>query len=147
MYNRCVCVCAIGKRIPREFLCAISVHRKYHLEALELHQRILASKPCVTDLLCNWEINSQMIKICICNHFGPHSVSPKPVMFLKVGSWVTSPCSFTEGREKGIGSVVVGFGVFGRPDFPSRGPKTLYSRYFGTSGLKIGAPQKRQIQP
>ena len=35
----------------------------------------------------------------------------------------------------------------GRPDFPSRCPKTLKNRYFGTSGLKIGAPQKCQIQP
>ena len=28
---------AIGKLIPREFLCVISVHRKYHLEAPEWH--------------------------------------------------------------------------------------------------------------
>ena len=31
----------------------------------------------------------------------------------------------------------------GRPDFPSRGPKTLLKWVFRTSGLKIGAPQKR----
>ena len=33
----------------------------------------------------------------------------------------------------------------GRPDFPSRGPKTLQNRYLGTSGLKIGVPQKMPI--
>ena len=35
----------------------------------------------------------------------------------------------------------------GRPTFPSRGPKTLILKGFGTSGRKSGAPQKRQIQP
>ena len=35
----------------------------------------------------------------------------------------------------------------GRPDFQSRGSKILVSKVFGTSGRKIGAPQKRQIQP
>ena len=37
--------------------------------------------------------------------------------------------------------------LLGRPGFPSRGPKPLKNRYLGTSGRKIGAPQKRQIQP
>ena len=27
------------------------------------------------------------------------------------------------------------------------GPKTLYDEYFGTSGLKIGVPQKRKVRP
>ena len=46
---------AIGKSIPRlrGFLCVISVHRKYLMEAPELHRRIPASKPCATDVLCN----------------------------------------------------------------------------------------------
>ena len=35
----------------------------------------------------------------------------------------------------------------GRPDFESRGPKILVLKGFGASGWKIGAPQKRQIQP
>ena len=35
----------------------------------------------------------------------------------------------------------------GRPNSPSKGPKTLKNRYLGTSGLRIGAPRKRQIQP
>ena len=34
----------------------------------------------------------------------------------------------------------------GTPRF-SRGPKTLQTNYFGTSGQKSGRPQKRQIQP
>ena len=35
----------------------------------------------------------------------------------------------------------------GRPDFQSRGPKMLILEAFGTSGRKIGVPQKCQIQP
>ena len=33
---------------------------------------------------------------------------------------------------------------FGRPIFSPEVPKSLFSQGFGTSGLKIGAPQKRQ---
>ena len=39
------------------------------------------------------------------------------------------------------------FAFSGRPNFPSRGPKTLENKCFGTSGLKIGAPRKRENQP
>ena len=31
---------------------------------------------------------------------------------------------------------------WGRPDLQSRGPQTLLNKHFGTSGLKIGAPQQ-----
>ena len=48
-----VCVCVIGKLIPREFFCVIGVYRKYHMEAPKLHKRIPARKLCVTDVLCN----------------------------------------------------------------------------------------------
>ena len=34
-----------------------------------------------------------------------------------------------------------------RTDFQSRGPKLLVLKGSGTSGLKIGVPQKREIQP
>ena len=39
------------------------------------------------------------------------------------------------------------FAFSGRPDFPSRGPQTLENKCFRTSGLKIGAPRKRENQP
>ena len=39
------------------------------------------------------------------------------------------------------------FAFWGRPDFQSRGPKMLISKGLGTSGLKIGAHQKHEIQP
>ena len=49
-----VCVCVIGKLIPREFFCVlIGVYRKYHMEAPKLHKIIPARKLCVTDVLCN----------------------------------------------------------------------------------------------
>ena len=37
--------------------------------------------------------------------------------------------------------------LLGRPEIPSRSPETLSNKYFGTCGLKIGAPQTREIQP
>ena len=74
MCNRCVCV--IGKLIPRELFCVIGVYRKYHMEAPKLRKRIPSRKLCVTDVLCNYEIDSQIIKMCVCNHFGPYSRHP-----------------------------------------------------------------------
>ena len=60
----------------------------------------------------------------------------------------TSDPLISEGREWGVGSVLVGFRVFlGRPDFPSTGPKTILNKYCGASGLQSGAPQKRETQP
>ena len=32
----------------------------------EIHRTIPARKPCVTDVLCNWEFNSQTIRMCVC---------------------------------------------------------------------------------
>ena len=54
----------------------------------------------------------------------------------------------SEGRKWRVRSVMVGFGVFGAPRFSSpEVPKYLFLKGFGTSGRKMGAPQKRQIQP
>ena len=41
------------------------IHRKYLMKAPELYKRIPARKRCVTDVLCNWEMNSQTIKMCV----------------------------------------------------------------------------------
>ena len=54
-------------------MCNWQVHSKCLMETPELHKIIPARKPCVTDVLCNWQINSQIIE-CVCNHFGPHSI-------------------------------------------------------------------------
>ena len=41
-------------------------HRKYLTKAPELHKQIPARKPCVTDVLCNWGINSNKNKnVCV----------------------------------------------------------------------------------
>ena len=59
---------AIGKLLPREFLCVIGVHTKYlkyPMEAPELHKIFPAKQPCVKDVLSTWEINSQIMK-CVC---------------------------------------------------------------------------------
>ena len=48
-----MCVCVIGKLIPAL------------IEAPGLHKIIPARKPCVTDVLCNWERNSQIIKMYV----------------------------------------------------------------------------------
>ena len=55
----------IGKLIPREFLCVIGVHRKYFMEAPRLRKTIPARKPCATNVLWNWKINSQIIEMCV----------------------------------------------------------------------------------
>ena len=54
---------------------------------------------------------------------------------------------FQRAENGGLDPSWLDFAFLGRPDFPSRGPKTLHNKHFGASGLKIGAPQKRQIQP
>ena len=55
-------------------VCYWYVHRKYLVEAPEIHKIFLARKARVTDVLCSWEINSQITKLRVCNHFGPHSM-------------------------------------------------------------------------
>ena len=40
---------------------------------------------------------------------------------------------------------MVEFGVVGRPDFPSRGPKTLVFKGLGTSGLKNRGPKNTKF--
>ena len=50
-------------------------------------------------------------------------------------------------REWGVGSVVVEFGVVGAPRLSVQRSQNPLKQEFVTSGLKIGAPQKRQIQP
>ena len=58
---------------------------------------------------------------------------------------VTLTSNFSEGRKWGVRSVVVEFGAFwGAPIFRPEVPKPFENRYLGTSGLKIGAPQKIQ---
>ena len=49
--------------------------QKLPYEGAELHKRIPARKPCVTDVLCNWDV---------CNHFGPPSGSPIEGVFSEV---------------------------------------------------------------
>ena len=52
----------------------------------------------------------------------------------------------SEGREWGVGSVVIG-SAFGAPQiFAPNRSETLQSKGFVASGLKIRAPQKAQIQ-
>ena len=50
----------------------------------------------------------------------------------------------SEGREWGVGSVVVG-SAYGAPQiFAPNRSETLQNKGFGAPGLKIGAPQKRR---
>ena len=54
----CVCVCARDRKISSQTtnVCNWRVHSKYPMKARELHKRIPARKPCVTDVLCNLDI-------------------------------------------------------------------------------------------
>ena len=40
-------------------MCVSDAHTMYLMGAPELHRTITARKPCVADVLCNWEINSR----------------------------------------------------------------------------------------
>ena len=58
--------CAIGKSIPREFLCAILGN----FTESTLWRRLnytnnSARKPCAIDVLCYWEIDSLIILMCV----------------------------------------------------------------------------------
>ena len=46
--------------MPRQLMCNWHMRRKYLMEAPESHKKIPAKKPCVTDVLCSWEKNSQI---------------------------------------------------------------------------------------
>ena len=54
-----------GKLISKQLMCVIGTSHKVPYEGAQLHKRIPARKPCVTDVLCNWEIISEMIKMCV----------------------------------------------------------------------------------
>ena len=56
---------AIGKLIPRPLMCVMARSQKVPYEGAELHKVIPARKPCVTDVLCHWEINPQIIKLYV----------------------------------------------------------------------------------
>ena len=61
--------------------------------------------------------------------------------------WEFSYC-ISEGREWGVGSVVVESAFLGRPDVQSRGPKTLILKGFGAIwGKKSGVPQTQIQRP
>ena len=53
---------ATRKLIPRQIMC-LARSQKAPYEGAAVHKRTPASMPCVTDVLCNWDINSQTKKI------------------------------------------------------------------------------------
>ena len=53
----------------------------------------------------------------------------------------------SEGREWGVGSVLVDSAFLGRPDFQSSGPKTLILKVSEQFGAKSGAPQTQIQRP
>ena len=62
-------VCASGKLISQTNKCVVfgaRVHIKYLMKAPNYAKIIPARKTCVTDVLCNWEINAKIIKMCVC---------------------------------------------------------------------------------
>ena len=61
-------MCVQLETIPREFLCVISAHRKFLVEAPELHKIIPARKPCVADVAGGLIPKQERYA---CNHLGP----------------------------------------------------------------------------
>ena len=91
--------------------------------------------------------------MCLCMYAGTYVGETEGILWrilnlCKISLGETPPFGVSsEGREWGVGSVVVEFGVFGARRFSIRRSPNLENKCFGPSGLKIGAPQKRQIQP
>ena len=66
-------VCAIGNISSQTINVCNGAFKKETYEDAELHKNIPVRKPCVTDVLCNWLISSQIIKMCVAIlDFGPH---------------------------------------------------------------------------
>ena len=59
--NRCACNWRINSR---QLMCNWRIHRKYLMKAPNYTKELLPESP-VTDVLCFWEIHSQIIK-CVC---------------------------------------------------------------------------------
>ena len=47
-------------------MCVIARSLKVPYEGAKLHKRIPAREPCVIEVLCNWAIIPQVIKVCVC---------------------------------------------------------------------------------
>ena len=63
--NRCVCNGKINSQTIN--LCVMGAPtEKAPCADAQFHKRIPARTPCVTDGLCDWEINSQIIQMCVC---------------------------------------------------------------------------------
>ena len=60
-----VCACDWKMNSQTLNVCNWRFHRKQLMKGPELHKIIPARKPCVTDVLCNWAIDSQIIEMCV----------------------------------------------------------------------------------
>ena len=101
--NRCACNRKMNSH--RILVCTWRADRKYLIEGAQLHKRIPARKPCVTDVLCKWdspESNSRIGK-CVCvNMLGPMAFQP-----LCHNSLVCSPDVHTQHASAYFGCAVV----------------------------------------
>ena len=62
--NKCVCNRNINSQTIN--VCSWRVHRKCLMEAPKSQKKTIpARKPSVTDVLCNWGTNSQIIRMCV----------------------------------------------------------------------------------
>ena len=74
----CVTHVSNWKLLPRQFMCVIGAFKEIPSLTPELHKKYPGRKPCVTDVLCNREIHSQIKNMrVVCNHFGPHMQAAK----------------------------------------------------------------------
>ena len=80
----------LGQLAPREFLCVIGVHRKQLMEVPEFVTREFLPENPVTDVLCNWESNFQMIKMCV---YGIIILGPKELLKDITAGNGFNPCS------------------------------------------------------
>ena len=72
----------------------------------------------------------------LCGEVHPEPAPPSSVL-----------CSFSDGREWGVGSVVVESAFLGRPDFSPKGPNPCFEGFRSDVGQKSGAPQTQIQRP
>ena len=72
-------------------------------------------------------------------------LSERPQKHVPEASFREPPSLRGPTENGGLDPLWLDLAFLGRPDFLSRGLELLVLKGFGTSGLKIGAPQKRQI--
>ena len=128
---------AIGNLIPRQFLCVFGGLTESTFWSPPPRP---ARKPCVTDVLCNCDISSQIIK-CECKYFRPNSNLKKKKHRVFWGENISESSRRLRLSEiscwKGFPASLDAAGKF-FPDFPTA-PNAIPAKVWALSGKEMAA--------